>query len=231
MALTKLFAAGTSNAASGTTLTTGTFNSTGYTHIVCFGKHEGASGSTQTFSDNKGSSGQTYYTEERHTTASLSGQMAMFPIASPGTGHTVTMTLSSARDFRGLVVWLVNASGGSLTLDVQSTAEGALTGTPDAGSLATTAATVSFMGVGEYTTATFEPGSGWAQDYDSGHFGQSRSDASGTLDPVCTLTAGTMDWVACAASFKESGGGGRTTKNTRGFTHGTEVGMDFRGTI
>lgn len=212
MALTKRFAAGASNAASGTTLTTGTFDSTGYTHIVAFGKHEGASGSTQTFSDNKGSSGQTYYTEERHTTASLSGQFCMFPIASPGTGHTVTMTLSSARDFRGVVVWLVNVSGGgSLTLDVESTAEG--NGfAPDAGSLVTTAATVSFTGVGEYDSVTYTAGSGWTEDYDSGHFGQSRSDASGTLDPACSLaTGGPMDWIACAVSFKEvTGGGGGT---------------------
>lgn len=201
MSLTKLFAAGAISAASGTTLTTATFDSTGYTHVTCFAKHEGASGATQTFSDNKGSSGVTYYTEERHTNDDLSAQMGMFPIASPGTGHTVTMTLSAARSYRGMVVWLVNATGGSLTLDVQSVAEG--TGTAiDAGSLATTAATVSFMGVGEYAGGSFTNGSGWTEDYDSSHYGQSRADASGTLDPVCTAS-GSMDWVACSASFKE----------------------------
>lgn len=210
MALTKAFAVGASNTASGTTLTTGTFDSTGYTHIVCFGKHEGAAGATQTFTDNKGSSGQTYYTEESHSVASLSGQMGMFPIASPGTGHTVTMTLSSARDYRGMVVWLVNATGGSLTLDVQSVAEGN-SNAPDAGSLVTTAATVSFMGVGEYDAGTFTAGSGWTEDYDSNHFGQSRSDASGTLDPACSWTV-TNNWVACSASFKESGGAGTNPK-------------------
>jgi hypothetical protein len=98
-----------------------------------------------------------------------------------------------------------------LTLDVESTAEG--NGfAPDAGSLVTTAATVSFTGVGEYDSVTYTAGSGWTEDYDSGHFGQSRSDASGTLDPACSLaTGGPMDWIACAVSFKEvTGGGGGT---------------------
>lgn len=203
MSLTRLFAVGAqSGATSGTTLTTASFDSTGYTHIVCFGKHEGAAGVTQTFSDNKGSSGQTYYTEKRHSTATLSGQMGMFPIASPGTGHTVTMTLSAARDYRTVLVWLVNASGGSLTLDVESVAEGSVSNAPDAGSLPTTAATVSFTGVAEYASGTFTPGTGWTEDYDSNTYGQSRSDASGTVDPACAWSV-SDSWVACAASFKE----------------------------
>lgn len=228
MALTKLFAVGTSDSASGTVLTSGTFNSTGYTHLVVFAKHEGAA-VTMTLSDNKGSSGPTNLTKESNTNGDVHGQITWMPIASPGSGHTATITYGSASPYRGMVVWLVNTTG-TLSLDVESTAEGTGTSTCDAGSLVTTAATVSFMGVGEYTTVTYTVGTGWTEDYDSGHYGQSRSDASGTLDPVCEAS-GVMGWVACAASFKETGGGGRTTKNTRGFGYGMEVGMDWRGTL
>ena len=201
MALSKLFGAGARDDASGTVLTTAAFDSTGYTHLVVFMKHEGAT-TTKTLSDNKGSSASTNLTLESHSgTGDLDGQLAWMSIASPGSGHTATMTLGAARPFRNFIVWLVNASGGRLELDVQSTAEGNST-TPDAGSLVTTAATVSFMGVGEYAAGTYTIGTGWTEDYDNGSYGQSRSDASGTLDPVCTAS-GSMFWVACAASFKE----------------------------
>lgn len=191
-----------------TILTSDPFDSTGYTHAICFGKHEGAAGATQTFSDNKGSSGQVYYTEKRHSTAALSAQFCMFPITSPGSGHTVSLNLTSSREYIGLIVWLINVTGGgSITLDVESTAEGTASNIADAGSLVTTAPTISFMGVGEFDAYTFSPGTGWTEDYNSGHYGQSRSDASGTLDPYCTIS-GAMDWVACALSFKEVAGGG-----------------------
>ncbi len=206
MALTKAFAVFAGNDSSGTALTTGTFDSTGYTHVVLFEKHEGAS-TTLTSSDNKSSSFSNL-TSVSHANGDLHCRMSWAPIGSPGTGHTVTITFGASRPYRRLGVWLINATGGAIQVDAEATASGTST-TPDGGSLVTTAATVSFMGVGEYNSTTWSAGSGWTADWNnpSGYvsFGQSRSDASsGTLDPVCTC--GSMAWVVSSVSFKESGG-------------------------
>jgi hypothetical protein len=99
----------------------------------------------------------------------------------------------------------VLSGAGDIALDVEATNQGTNTSAIDAGSLVTTAATVSFMGVGEYTHCTYTEGSGWTKDLDSEILAQSRADASGTLDPAATASL-TMDWSACAASFKETSG-------------------------
>jgi len=189
-----------------------TVDSTGQTHIVCFVKHEGAP-TTITESDNKGSGAFNLLTKVDHLNGDLSSRLMWVKIGTPGASHTVTVTYGAARPYSRLACWGVNSGTGELALDVEATAQGN-GATFDAGTLATTAATVSFQGVGEYTSTIYDPGSGWTEDLDNNIFAQSRSDASGTLDPVCTIPSGTMDWVTNAASFKEAagGGGGGTAK-------------------
>lgn len=186
-----------------------TFDSTGYNHVVCFVKHEGAP-TTITEADNKSSGAYNLLTKIDHANGDLSSRMMWVKIGTPGSGHTVTVTFGSGRLFVRLACWGVNATSGDITLDVEAANQG--TGTAiDAGTLATTAATVSFMGIGEYASVTYTPGSGWTEDLDSAIHGQSRADASGTLDPVATAS-GSMAWAANAASFKEVGGAAPTVR-------------------
>lgn len=61
-------------------------------------------------------------------------------------------------------------------------------------------------------------------------YGATSHDTSTTGTNTMSWTTGDTSWGICAVALKE-GAGGRTTKNTRGFTHGVEVGMNFRGTL
>lgn len=188
-----------------TTTISVTVDSTGYTHLVVFVKHE-QEPNTITVADNKGSGAYNMLTKVDHTNNDLSSRMGWVKIGTPGATHTITATFGSAKTYRAIAVWGVNSGTGELALDVESTAQG--TGTAiDAGSLVTTAATVSFMGVGPYALVTYTAGSGWTEDLDNVIHAQSRSDASGTLDPVCTASS-SMNWTANSASFKEAAGGG-----------------------
>lgn len=179
-----------------------TVDSTGYTNLVCWVKHEGAP-TTVTATDNKGSGSYTGLTKRDHTNGGLSGRILWATIGTPGSSHTVTVTFGAARDFSRLICWGVNSTSGTIALDAEADAQGIGGTAVDAGSLATTTATVSFMGTGEYDVVTYTPGAGWTEDVDNFSHGQSRADASGTLDPTCTASGG-MDWVANAASFKEA---------------------------
>lgn len=210
MSLSKAFL-GSTNADSTSTTIAVTVDSTGYTHVVCFVKHEGAA-TTITGADNKSSGAFNQLTKVDHSNGDLSSRLLWVKIGSPGTSHTITATFGASRLYRRLACWGVNSGTGELELDVEATAQGS-SATPDAGSLATTAATVSFMGVGEHDVVTYTPGSGWTEDLDSSIHAQSRADASGTLDPTCTSSGG-MDWTANAASFKEAAGGGGATVRT-----------------
>lgn len=210
MAITKAFAVSAHNSASAGALTTGTFDSTGYTHLVVFFKHEGAA-ATLTPSDNKSSSSWNSLTQENHTNGDENGQMFWVKIGSPGSGHTVTVTPSANRAWRGLIVWRVNVDSGTAELDAQTNAEGD-SAAPDGGSLATTGASVvSFMGCGLYDSAATAPGSGWTEDVDGAgvtHAGFSRaSETTSPIDPACTWSANNA-WVVCAASLREGAGGG-----------------------
>lgn len=211
MTLSKAWAAGVKDSASGTILTTGTFDSTGYTHLVVTGMFEEAD-TTITFSDNKSSSGWANLTKQANGDASpVRVQMGWVKIGTPGTGHTATMTLGAARPWRGVHVWLVNATSGDIALDVESTATG-VNANPDAGSLVTSNTTVMFMSVGPFTgSISYTPGSVdnvWDEDFDPAtgtdfSYAQSRGPAGGgAYDPVCTCT-GSQDWAAVSAAFKE----------------------------
>lgn len=209
MALTKSFAIATGESTSDTTITSGSFSSVGFTHAIVFAKHEGAV-TTIAITDNKSSGTFNALSKESHGVGLTHGQLHWAKIGSPGTGHTVTMTLGAARDFKGVIVWLVNAStSGNIELDAEAHAQG--TGpSMDAGSLATTGVSVvSFMGIAEGNPANWTPGSGWTEDVDGisgvlATFGQSRAaETTSPIDPVATSDA-SIPWCALAASFREA---------------------------
>lgn len=186
-----------------------TVDSTGQTHVVCFVKHEG-SATTITIADNKGSGAFNLLTKVDHSNNGLSSRLAWVKIGSPGTSHTITATYGAGKTYSRMACWGINSGTGDIALDVEASASGNGTAV-DAGSLATTAATVSFMGVGESTGTAYTPSTGWTEDLDSSIYGASRADASGTLDPACTSDA-SMDWTSNAASFNETGGGGGSVR-------------------
>lgn len=209
MAITKAYLGSNSEDIQAGTIAV-TVDSTGYTHIACFAKHETTPSSVITVSDNKGSGAYNMLTAESHGTDPIAGVIGWVKIGTPGTSHTVTASFdggTASVDYRRIHVWGINAGTGEISVDAQATAEGSGT-TPDAGSLVTSAATVSFMGVGEFAATTYVPSSGWTEDYDANSsFVASRADASsGTFDPFCTSSS--MSWICCAASFKESSGTG-----------------------
>jgi hypothetical protein len=209
MSISKAYATGVSDSASGTALTTGTFDSTGYTHLVAFFKNEDG-GTTVTMSDNKSSPSWTSLTQNL-TAWNLTAQMFWVKIGTPGSGHTVTATPSSSVSFRALAVWLVNCTSGEMELVDEDGAEATSSSAIDAGTLSNpgAASVVSFLGVAEFNPVTYTPGSGWTEDEDgigtNNAYASSRGpDVDTTIDPVCT-SSGTMDWNAVASMFKEVG--------------------------
>lgn len=215
MAITKAFKIGAQNGASGTTLTTGNFDSSGNTHLVVGVKHEGAI-TTITPSDNKGSTGWSSLTKQAYAPGPDGFvQLHWVKIGTPGASHTVTITLGAARVFRTAIVWCVNADSGDIELDAETTAQSTVDGTAvDAGSLATTGVSVaSFMIAGEYAVVTWTPGTGWTEDYDpsgpdnyTGGFSRG-AETTSPIDPVATASTA-MAWGAAAAAFRELVGGG-----------------------
>lgn len=210
MAISKAFALGIGDSAAGTTQTTGTFDSTGYTHLVVFTKYEGAS-DTPSVSDNKGSTGWSSLTRQGNGVSDSWGQFFWAKIGTPGTGHTVTVTTAS-RPYRSIVVWRIASGTGEISVVSEVTATGS-SATPDAGTLSNAGgdSVVSFMGVAEYNAVVYTAGTGWAEDYDPNGpiytYGQSRgAETTTSIDPTCTGD-GTQDWAACAVAFKESSSG------------------------
>jgi len=207
MALTKSFAIATGETNNDTSITSGTFNSTGFTHIVVFAKHEGTA-TTITISDNKSTSSWNGLNKETHSFGT-NGQLFWAKIGSPGTSHTVTMTLAAARDFKGVIVWLISSGTGELELDAEAHSQGAGP-SMDLGTLSTTGVSVvSFMGIAEDNTINWTNGSGWTLDANGmsgvlSTLGQSRGPETTTpIDPVASGDA-SIDWAGCAASFREA---------------------------
>lgn len=65
-----------------------TVDSTGYTHLVCFVKHEGAP-TTITEADNKGSGAFNLLTKVDHTNADLTCRLMWVKIGTPGTERAI----------------------------------------------------------------------------------------------------------------------------------------------
>lgn len=200
MTISRTFRDETEADSSATSITSSSFDSTGAKSVVVWAKHEGAP-TTVTFSDSKGNT-YTALTKIDHTNGDLSARIGYVLAASVGTGHTVTATFGASKAFRRLAVWTIGADNAT-ALDVSAQAQGTGT-TPDAGSLVTTAASVSFLGIAEYNVVSGTPSSGWTEDFDVMSKGYSRADATAqTIDPSCTVSV-SMDWIASGASFKEA---------------------------
>lgn len=208
MTISKQFALSGGESANDTSFTTSTFNSTGFTHLVAFVKHEGAL-ATITMSDNKSSGTWNALTKKSHSNNDLHGQLFWVKIGSPGTGHTVTMTYNAARPWKSVGVWLINATGGDIELDTEAGDVSASPGTAvDAGMLSTSGASVvSFLGCCEYASLTWTPSSGWTEDYDgtggmsTGGFSRG-AETTTPIDPAATASTAT-EWVAVSAAFRE----------------------------
>lgn len=184
-----------------TSVTSAAFDSTGEKAVVVWAKHEGAP-TTITLSDNKGNT-YTPLTKVDHSNNDLSSRIAyVLSPGSVGTGHTVTVTLGAARPYIRLAVWTITA-GAAPTLDTSVQTSGA-SATPNAGNLVTSAASVSFLGVGEYAAVTFTPDAGWTEDVDNASHVCSRADASSGTFAASSTASASMSWVANAASFVES---------------------------
>ncbi|MGQ0836338.1 MAG: hypothetical protein ACT4O5_15740 [Gammaproteobacteria bacterium] len=208
MALTHTFAVEANSSVSGTTLTTGTFDSTGFKHLVVFAKHEGAA-TTITASDNK-SSTIGGLTKVNHGGGSLSSQLFHGAIGSPGAGHTVTMTLAAARTWRDVAVWLINNDAAAgVQLDVEAVGASGTSTAPDAGSIVATAAAIHIFGVGQAgSPGTQTPSAGWTKNSQvADNLKASRNEASAaTTDPSSTSGA-SASWAAVAAAFRAATGG------------------------
>jgi hypothetical protein len=189
-----------------TTIVSNSVDTSSYKGIVAVCKHEGAAADI-TATDNKGSGAYTILTPVNHSNSDLNCTLCYATIGTPGTGTIVTITLSGSRSFRQLLLYGINYDGTGFSLNAQSSAQGTSVD-HDAGSLTTSAASVSIGYVGRYTSMTATPSAGWGEDYDDNYqYGMSRTDASaGTFDPAATATNGAA-WVAIAASFIELGTG------------------------
>jgi hypothetical protein len=208
VSLTKTYATTAGSSGGGTSLTTGTFDASAYTHAVAFIKHEGSS-VTLSMADNKGTSVFNALTAVHHSNSDLHSQMFWWKIASPGTGMTVTASLSASRSFLFLPVWLINATGGTLEQDAEAAASGTST-TPDGGSLATTGVSVvSFMACGLYTAANGAATGGWSEDYDDnalgaqGWAGSRGPETTTPIDPQMNWAPTNDAWTVNSVSLRE----------------------------
>ena len=207
MTISKSFAAPGQNTAAGTSLDSASFDSTGFTHLVAFAKHEGAT-DADAVTDNKGSGTFTPLTKQGNGVSDSWGRFHWVKIGTPGSGHVVNLATAS-RAFRTILVWMVNADSGEIALVDEKTATGS-NATPTAGTLSNAGADsiVSFMGAAEYAIEQYTVGSGWSEDHDTNGpnytYGQSRgAETTTSFSATCTATQ-TEDWAACAVAFKES---------------------------
>lgn len=194
----------TADATAIASITTAAFNSTGYTHLAVWMKHEGTP-TVMTASDNKGSL-FSKLVQVNHSNNDLSSVWAYGKIGTPGTSHTVTLSVEADKPYQRLAVYGLVADSGRISIRAFDQAQGTATTAVDAGSLVTSVPTVSLMCVGPYTALTYTPSSGWTEDLDNDIFCASRSDSTGTFDPACTMSI-SSSWVANAVSFNDAANG------------------------
>lgn len=163
------------------------------------------------------------------------------------TGHAsniVTVTLANAAPWKAIVVVQYSGLATSSAFDQQNTgsslgAAGTLT---SSGSITTTQNDeVLVVGVGAYGSVTATPGANWTEVYDPNapiKFYERIVSATGTYSVVANTTdankiqlSGNQNWITSLASFKAAvgGGGGRTTKNTRAWGLGMDLGTNLWG--
>ena len=210
--VTKTFIDRNTAGGAGATLspTAGAFDSSAYTHLVAYSKHETNNTNGATFSDNKGSGTWNKLTQQDDNGQSGWVQLHWVKIGTPGAGHTVTMTTNAAADFRTLALWGVNSTTGELELVDESFGEGnGTTFNPGTLSNAGADSCVGFYGVGDHTGTSYTPPTGWTEDGDefagfanSTSYGSIASSSTSIAVSGGTLGA-TADWGSVAAIFRE----------------------------
>lgn len=209
MSISKAYAIDLYSAAAGATATTGTFDSTGYTHIVVVLRHQ-TNADPATASDNKGTDGWTHGPVQA-VSASTWSRLAWAKLKNPGTGHTVTINTNALASDKFVGVWLVNVSNGNLDLcsTLEASGSAAVDTLVDAGDLLNPygAEVVSFYGLNSWIGTHFsDPGTGWTQDYDAGIAHNSRAGDTATAIAVeFTLRTAGGAWGIVAACFRERG--------------------------
>lgn len=243
MAIARVNTANGSASGSGTTVATGAQNHTAGNTIEVWITWEDTSTTVTQVTD---TAGNTYSILTAPTPDGVRGTMAY---ATNITGHAtnvVTATLGSAAPFKNIVAVQYSGLATSSVLDKQNTG----TSGGGAGVQVSTGATGTTsqadeqlgVGVGCYGSVSCTPGANWTEVFDSGAVkfyerivaatGSYLVDASTTSPDELQLSS-SQNWVAVIGTFKADagGGGGRTTKNTRAWPLGVEVGMNWRGTV
>jgi hypothetical protein len=211
MAISKAFQNFAGANASATSTTSSAYNSTGFTHVVGFYKHEGATTAVTPSATNVAAGNWTgnASVKKGNSVSDSWGQFFWAKIDTPGAAQTMTADHSpDSRPFRTLIVWLVNATSGAIS-KVDEKSDSLNNSTPTAGTLSNAggASVVSFMGVAEYSSVTYTPGSAWTEDADTNPtnatFGESRgAETTTSITADCTSSLA-MDWAAVAVMFKE----------------------------
>jgi hypothetical protein len=196
----------------GTTLSTASFDSTGYTHAIVFTSHESHSGAA-VISDNKSTATWNDLTKQQSGSGTDAyGQLHWGKIGSPGSGHIITMTVDSTADWRVIGVWLVNADSGELELVDETTgADSGSSTNISAGTLSNAEAKdiVSFFASNATAyTDGYTNGTGWTEDYDVANdpypYLQSRGPEATTSISAYGTSANAITYAAVAASFAEA---------------------------
>ncbi len=158
-----------------------------------------------------------------------------------GGADTITVTFSSSRPFRRLIIAEYSGAATSSALDKTDSnlQEPGTTGTDDVTSTAQTTTTNNqlifgclLIMAGADTAIT--AGTNFTLRADTDNAAQIAIEdrilaTAGSVAATFTI-GGSQNTLAAMATFKEpGGGGGRTTKNTRSAPLGMEVGMNWRG--
>ena len=180
------------------------------------------------------------YTEIAELSHASGDPRCAFYYAANITGHAsnvVTVNFGSAlTTWRRVVVEEFSGIATSSPLDGSHQTNNGTGTTYSTSNITTTQAGLVIMGVGGFTNLSSLSGTPGTPDFSIGasesdtFFAYLISASSQTVTPGASAT-GSDRWVAIAQAFKDAGGGGRTTRNTRGFTHGVEVGMNWRGNL
>jgi hypothetical protein len=205
----KIASGSTVQDSSSTTIDSPSINVQAGDSVVFFVKHEGANG-TITPSVVGGTSSQTFESsvEVNHSNTDLNSQMFVIENANADAALVIRFTFNVAKLFRRVGFIQFRPAGGKQFSFVPSTQENSSQGTstgPGATNLTTSTAAVLVLGVGEYNTVTYTPGTGWTEEVEPGNsiYMEYRIETTGgTFSPSCTCSS-LMDWVANAVYLTE----------------------------
>lgn len=185
---------------------------------------------SQAISDNLGDA--VSWTEAAGATADgdsgLTRGKTFYKIAGASAACTVTLTIGTSGVRRGLAIREFSGSDAS-PLDDTAGNTGADT-SMECGSVTMTANGVIVTGWTHSSTQTTTIDTDYTESVENttGRCGNAHRITSAITDEAIHTASANSNWAGFTATFKEAGAAGRTTKNTREFTHGVNVGMGFR---